>query len=97
MLFAYYLLYTYSLFTYTDYVIEKIHLNFELTGANTVVTATSNVLKNTQVKGSKKADLILDGEELELVSVAINKKIIGSLTHMYVHSLIHTHSTLTQR
>ena len=91
------MLYTYSLFTHTDYVIEKIHLNFELTGANTVVTATSNVLKNTQVKGSKKADLILDGEELELVSVAINKKTIGPLTHICIHSLIHTHLTLIQR
>ncbi len=67
----------YSL-THLDYVIEKIYLNFELTGAKTVVTATSNVLKNAQVKGSLKRDLVLDGEELDLVSVAINKKIIGT-------------------
>ena len=68
---------------HSDYVIEKIYLNFELTGAKTVVTATSNVFKNAQVKGSIKRDLVLDGEELELVSVAINNKIVGTFLFCY--------------
>jgi len=56
-----------------DYHIAEIALDFDLDPLNTVVTATSKVTR----KGAAGAPLTLDGEELKLVSVAIDGRTLG--------------------
>lgn len=56
--------------TLSDYLISDIKLDFDLDPEVTIVTATSSI--STSLSQSSLADLTLDGEELELVSVFIN-------------------------
>lgn len=54
----------------TPYKIQSIYINFALEPESTLVTTKCNFIKNGNLK--KKQPLILDGDDLELVSVAIN-------------------------
>lgn len=52
-----------------DYLIDTVHLHFELDAAKTHVRSVLNMRKNPQGVGG---DCVLDGEKLELVSIKIN-------------------------
>lgn len=60
----------------SEYLITDIFLSFDLNAESTTVQATSTVQLNTQF-GSVPADLVLDGEELALQSVALDGKVLG--------------------
>eukprot|EP01036_Dinobryon_divergens_P038520 gene38520-50588_t len=57
-----------------DYTVSDIFLSFQLDSSSTVVTSESKVLR----KGPAHSDLILDGEELELLSVKVNGMALNS-------------------
>ncbi len=52
-----------------NFAFETLNLNFELGEEHTIVTSSIHVLPTTS---SGKAPLVLDGENLKLVSVKIN-------------------------
>ena len=55
----------------SDYVIPEIHLDFQLSPSETFVTATSKI-SPYETKNGYCNDLILDGEDLELLSLSID-------------------------
>ncbi len=55
------------------FLIKNVHLTFQLNEAKTVVKSKLTIEKNCY-SASKVVDLVLDGEELQLLSVRINNK-----------------------
>ena len=53
-----------------DFLIDSVTLNVQLDGAETRITATLNLRRNPQ--GRADAPLILDGDELNVISVSLN-------------------------
>ena len=53
-----------------DFLIDTVHLDVQLAGAQTRVTATLAIRRNPQ--GRSDAPLVLDGDELNIISVALN-------------------------
>ena len=60
-------------YTPPEYLIEKTDLHFDLSADDTVVTARLNIYRNSAYQGTdKRPPLILNGEELSLISIAID-------------------------
>ncbi len=57
----------------TDFIIENVHLHFDLHEDETFVRALLNFKRNPKAK-TNATNLRLDGEELELVKIALNGK-----------------------
>ena len=68
-------------YTAPDYTISDISLTFELEPESTIVTAVSKV---EQV--NKNSALVLDGQDLELISVAIDDKLLSNEQYTIVNS-----------
>jgi len=64
-----------------DYTISDISLTFDLELETTTVTAVSKV-----IQVNKNTSLVLDGEDLELISVAIDDKILSNEQYDIVNS-----------
>src|SRR5690348_9864015 len=60
-------------YTVPIFLIEKVDLEFDLNESFTLVTSTLTLYGNLD-SGTIAKDLILHGEELELVSIALNQK-----------------------
>lgn len=58
---------------------DSIYLDFDLSASNTVLTTTTKFIKNPKNVGDRVnevKDLILNGEEIELVSIAIDGQVV---------------------
>jgi aminopeptidase N len=64
----------------SDYTIPSIHLDFALGESETIITTTSQVSPLTHTTG---ADLLLDGEELELLELSVNGRVLESHEYLY--------------
>ncbi len=58
-----------------DFLIDTVQLDVQLAGAQTRVTATLAIRRNPQ--GRKDAPLVLDGDELNVISVTLNDKALA--------------------
>jgi aminopeptidase N len=59
----------------TDYIVEALHLHFDLQPEKTVVKSIIDLAANPEVSDFKPA-VVFDGEELDLISVAIDGKVL---------------------
>ena len=62
-----------------NYFIEKTVLDFELFEDKTIVRSTLSLVRNQQ---NEDASLVLNGHDLELVSIAIDGRQLLSLIHI---------------
>lgn len=60
----------------TEYSIKDIYLSFDLSARATIVTATSKIFKQGGLVDVEYPDLVLDGEELELLHVKVNGEVL---------------------
>jgi aminopeptidase N len=65
----------------SDFLISDIYLSFQLDASDTTVVAVSKVSRSPT--GTVASDLILDGEELNLVSIKIAGKTLGDEEFSY--------------
>lgn len=82
----------------SPYIVRDIEMHFKLDETATIVTTRNTVVRNHG--DGMAADMLLDGEELELVSVSINGQALNPLDYIYTEdkltipsSLINKHST----
>lgn len=66
----------------SDFYISDIFLSFQLDTHESVVTATSQLTRSIS-PSSKGADLILDGEDLDLLQIKISGKVIPAELYTY--------------
>ncbi|MEE4246069.1 MAG: aminopeptidase N, partial [Kangiellaceae bacterium] len=64
-------------YTPSEFLIRKVELNFNLQESNTQVTSLLHIEKNPESKASSK-QLILSGEQLKLITVAIDGKFVDN-------------------
>jgi len=69
-----------------DYLVEHVSLTFALDKTKTRVTARLSIKRNEGV--SNNAPLVLNGEDLDLVSIAIDGQALGEDTYAYEHNLL---------
>lgn len=65
----------------SDYLIDEINLDFQLSAVDTLVTTTSNISRSSTSSG---ADLVLDGEELDLLELLIDNIVVPKDKYSYV-------------
>ena len=66
----------------SDFFIPEIFLSFVLDASDTIVTATSQVSRSIS-PASKNADLVLDGEDLDIISVKIAGASLAPTAYSY--------------
>ncbi len=57
----------------SDYTVSDIYLTFDLEEANSIVTTVSTIVPQVSQAG---LDLVLDGEELDLLELSVNDLVI---------------------
>lgn len=61
----------------SEYSIERVELDFELTQTVTTVTSVLNIIKNPNSKANTQK-LVLNGQDLELQEISVNDKLLKS-------------------
>ena len=69
----------------SDYIIESVNLEFELDADETVVRSQLKIRANPQ-RSLVSTDIILDGEELELLDIKLDKTILEQSRYKINHS-----------
>ena len=65
-------------YTAPDYLIDETHLKFELFDSFTMVHSELHIRRNPSKKSENIPELVLDGQELELLTVTINDIVVNS-------------------
>ena len=76
----------------SDFFIPEIFLSFVLDASDTIVTATSQVSRSIS-PASKNADLVLDGEDLDIISVRVGGTALTTSSYSYEEGKLRIKST----